>query len=138
MPTADEYELGAARFESIADDVERAPGPVRAVFDEGVLVGGALTAAIQALIETDEATCRYCAAELRDLAAECRRRAEICRAYEADLAAHRAAVRRHGDHMDRWEVARARWLDDPDRIGPPGAPPRAPVAPERPAPWVET
>ena len=109
MPTADDYDQGAARLESIADDVERAPRPVRAQFDQGVLVGGEFTAAIGALIETDEATCKLCAAEVRDPAQECRRRAEICRQYEADLAAYRDATRRHQSDLRRWQVAQDRF-----------------------------
>lgn len=78
MPTATAFLRAAGELESVSDELIGVIRPARQIFDGGVLVGGSLTAAVGELIETDEAAVRDAGRELDDLAAECRRRADVC------------------------------------------------------------
>jgi hypothetical protein len=123
VPTAAEFDVlasdlddEASRLAAMVLEVERRElaAPVESIF---------LRAQLELLVEIIVETCRLAGSRCADLAAECRRRALLCRAY-----------------TDAWAVYERRAADwaDRSRAAAPGEPvgPR-PVPPSRPAIWAE-
>ena len=80
MPTAGEYEAMAVRFDGRANDLEVLPAGFVASLSPEVMVGP-LVRAVDQTFQVSARNLVAAATLLRDVAAECRRRADVCRAY---------------------------------------------------------
>lgn len=123
MPTAAEFDQSALELDRAAEDTDSLVGGARDLFGPTVLSGGELTRLVDTTLDVAERTTQSSAIELRDLAAECRSRAETCRRFAADVAAYNNLV-------ETWHVER-------NALPPGEPPPRRPTRPLPPASWVE-
>lgn len=123
MPTAAEFEQSALELDRAAGDTDTLASGARELFGPAVLSGGELTRLVDTTLDVAERTTQSSAIELRDLAAECRSRAETCRRFAADVAAY-------NDLVETW------WFER-NALPPGEAPPRRPERPLPSASWVE-
>lgn len=121
MPTAHDFDVAAAGFESAADVAESMLATAHAHFGPETMHGGRLPLLIDLTLDSQHRSARTAAHLLRRQADLCRDRAAACRAFAAELAVHRA-------DMARWRQAQA----DPASAGDPVPPP-----PRAPGPWAE-
>ncbi len=136
MPFAAEFRSAAGTFDVEADEVEGLHVPMDAALSPDVLTGGALTADTNSLVDDAQLDGTSDATVLRDLAEECRRRAEICDQALADFQAYQAALSQHDREVTSWRADNRRHQADPD-APPPGRFPSRPRAPQPAHSWVE-
>ncbi len=117
MPTADQFERAARRFDGIADALGDLMSTTPRLFGPNTLAGGTLTLVADLTISTSTATATNAGQLVRDLADTCRRRADICRTYAAEVDSYQRALR-------QFEAENSSLLQRPTR-------------PRRPATWVE-
>lgn len=93
MPTAGEYEAMATRFDGRANELESLPAGFVASLSPEVMVGP-LVRAVDQTFQVSARNLMTAATLLRDVAIECRRRAEVCRAYTRALDRYRRELSR--------------------------------------------
>lgn len=91
MPTAGEYETMAVRFDGRANDLEALPATFVASLSPEVMVGP-LVRAVDQTFQVSARNLITAATLLRDVAGECRRRAEVCRDYTQAVNRYRYAM----------------------------------------------
>lgn len=135
MPTEEQFDEAGARFDAAADGADELLRATRQANSRRPLHGGDLTRDVNAFVDDTRAEMGAVAGGLRELATECRKRAQECRdakaARDAYLAAQAAFVadnRQHG--LDVQAVAADPTLPDP------GPAPTAPTPPPAPPPYV--
>lgn len=137
MPTAEDFDAAATALESVAGRVGPVVGPVAGAMSERVLSGGVVTATVERVVEDGTSTTSRQGSELSELAAECRRRAQVCREAAAALSAYHDQVAAHDREMSRWRADGLRHRADPDAFADPGRPPGHPGRPPSRPSWVE-
>ncbi len=122
MPTVNEFDLAAAAFTRASEDAQALIGRCRPFLGPDVVDGGALAELVEITMDVSDQNMVKASTGLADLASICRHRAEISRAYAADLNLYHHQV-------DRWRRSNAAL--------PPGEPlsPR-PRPPNNPPAWV--
>lgn len=130
MPTAQEFELAAAKFEQAAEMLRKLPTGPKAHFGPDVLTGGTLTSEVGETITELTAVSLSTAILAEDRAETCRERAKACRGYqllrdqyERDLAAHEENLRLYAQAAASGAIS--------------AEAPVAPTPPPPPPPWVE-
>ncbi len=135
MPTAAEYDEWGRWFSARGD--EMAGLLVSAMNDdlEDVVTGGSLAVSVDVAIRASAANALTAAGQLRELADECARRAQVCRdydsamhEYEGRMAAYRSALGEYVQRVEEAEVGGGGYS---------GSPPWPPSEPARPETWVE-
>lgn len=130
MPTAQEFELAATKFDQAAEMLRELPTGPTAHSGPEVLTGGTLTTEVTETIDelTDVSASTAILAE--DRAETCRARADECRRhqalkdqYEQDLKIYHENLRLHNQAAASGTTATE--------------PPVAPTPPPTPPPWVE-
>jgi hypothetical protein len=135
MPTAAEYDEWGRWFSARGDEMSGLLVPALAADSPEVVTGGSLAVSVDVAIRASAANALTAAGQLRELADECARRAQVCRdydsamhEYEGRVAEYRSAL---GEFVQRVEEAETAGG------GYPGSPPWPPSEPARPEPWVE-
>lgn len=125
MPTAEDYELAANAFEAAAQEAALMMESARAVLGGGVMVGGQLSQLVTEELDAAAGILDSASAELTQLVATCRERAEICRQALDSQVAYNAS------YVDYQEQLRD-WHDSGSR----GPAPDPPPSPETPPTWA--
>lgn len=137
MPFAADFRAAAVVLDDEAATTDGLPATLAGAVGPDVLIGGALTADTNALVDTTGLDCTTDAETLRDLAVECRRRAEVCDDAAAALEAWGTAMWRHENAMSTWRADYRNWERDGQAFDHPGTAPSAPTRPTPPFDWVE-
>lgn len=128
MPFAEDYDAAAAALEAAAQATGTLVDPARAAMGTGVMVGGQLTDVVTDELNAADVILDEVSAEMTQLAATCRERAEICR---QALSAQQAYDASYADYE-----AHQRQQDAADGSGPGDAAPEPPAPPPDPPPWA--
>ena len=95
-----------------------------------VVTGGSLAVSVDVAIRASAANAMTAAGQLRDLADECARRAQVCRDYDSAMHEYEGRMAAYEAAMDSYVRLAAEGF-----VG--GSPPSAPGMPVRPEAWVE-
>ena len=136
MPTQTDFERAAGEFDRSATHVEELFTAPRHLLNEGVLIGGLLTAELNLLFDHVRRLLGRRADELRDLAATCRGRAEACAEYRSTLRAFEAASDAYVGELRRWAANTEAHHQAPNGVPSPGPPPVPPEAPPASPEWM--
>ncbi|MCM4081098.1 hypothetical protein [Paractinoplanes hotanensis] len=128
MPTAEEFEAAAVELDAAAATAKTLIEPARAAMAGNVMVGGQLTVLVTDELDVAAKLLEQVTAELAELAATCRERAEASRVAALAQQAYAASYADYESDLNRWQEAEDAHRDDPGarNPGPPPAPPDEP------------
>ncbi len=122
MPTAVDFEIAATSLADAAEDVARLVGTCSPYLGPDVVNGGALAELVEITLAVSDQNLREASTSLDSLAALCRQRAAICRAYDNELLSYQRELNR--------------WIDQRASLPPGEVVPARPNPPPAPPPWV--
>jgi hypothetical protein len=130
MPTAAEYDEWGRWFSARGDEMSGLL--VSALNDDlvDVVTGGSLAVSVDVAIRASATNAFTAAGQLRELADECARRAQVCRDYDSAMHEYEGRMAAYRSAMDTYVR-----LADEGFVA--GSQPSAPAMPMRPEAWVE-
>ena len=136
MATRVAYEHAASEFAATGRSLRILAADVDTMDPAAIVRGGRLGRLVPHHLEQSSVMARIAAAQVDAAAAECRRRAAVIAAYEAELRVYNGHVAAYLRSFDSWRRRYDAWAAGPGDLRPP-VPPTAPVAPAPPPPWAD-
>jgi uncharacterized protein YukE len=137
VPSSSSYYALASQLDGIGGELPQLVAPVRAQWGSGVMKGGRLATDVERTIDACEANVHSAASMVRTMASECRRRAAICGAYEAEYSAW---MQRNYEAWNAYFSALQTYQDAVSAGSTTAVPPATPNLPppiKPPYPWVD-
>ncbi len=135
MPTEEQFDEAGVRFDAAAEGADELLRATRQANSRRPLHGGGLTRDVNAFVDESGAEMGTVSGGLRELASECRKRAQECREAKAARGAYQAAQLAFAVDSRQHGLDTAAAVADPTRPDP-GPAPTAPTPPPAPPPYV--
>jgi len=135
VPTAEDYDIAAAAFDSVRG---RLPTLLTTVESHlSAIVGGQLRMSLDRLVVDSQHQVTSCRSQLDDVVDLCRTRAALIRELETAERAYRTALDQFLAEESQWLAAVTDYEAAPLDHRPPGPAPRRPGRPDPPPAWAE-